>query len=72
MTSELFLFCALWVAVQYAFIGIMNIILLIGFGDAQRLSRQGAAEGNEVDQIGPLDIGTIAQAGERCVEKVRI
>ena len=44
--------------------------MLIGFGDAQRLSRQGAAEGNEVDQIGPLDIGTIAQAGERCVEKV--
>ena len=41
-----------------------------GFGDAQRLSRQGAATGNEVDEIGPLDIGTIAQAGERCVEKV--
>lgn len=41
-----------------------------GFGDAQRLSRQGAASGNEVDDIGPLDIGTIAQAGERCVEKV--
>jgi len=41
-----------------------------GFGNAQRLSRQGAANGNEVDDIGPLDIGTIAQAGERCVEKV--
>ena len=43
-----------------------------GFGDAQRLSRQGAASGNEVDDIGPLDIGTIAQAGERCVEKVML
>jgi hypothetical protein len=42
-----------------------------GFGNAQRLSRQGAANGaNEIDDIGPLDIGTIAQAGERCVEKV--
>ena len=43
-----------------------------GFGNAQRLSRQGAANGaNEIDDIGPLDIGTIAQAGERCVEKVK-
>ena len=44
-----------------------------GFGNAQRLSRQGAANGaNEIDDIGPLDIGTIAQAGERCVEKVKL
>lgn len=41
-----------------------------GFGNDKRLSRQGAANGDEVDDIGPLDIGTIAQAGERCVEKV--
>ena len=46
------------------------LFLKIGFGNAQRLSRQGAANGEEVDEIGPLDIGTIAQAGERCVEKV--
>ena len=47
-----------------------RLFLKIGFGNAQRLSRQGAANGEEVDEIGPLDIGTIAQAGERCVEKV--
>ena len=45
--------------------------LYVGFGNDQRLSRQGAANGDEVDEIGPLDIGTIAQAGERCVEKVQ-
>ena len=50
-----------------------HMIWFKGFGNAQRLSRQGAANGaNEIDDIGPLDIGTIAQAGERCVEKVKL
>ena len=48
-----------------------NCFVHIGFGNDKRLSRQGAANGDEVDEIGPLDIGTIAQAGERCVEKVK-
>ena len=57
---------------QLIFIFFIINLLNKGFGDAQRLSRQGAASGNEVDDIGPLDIGTIAQAGERCVEKVML
>lgn len=40
-----------------------------GFGNAQRFSRQGAANGNEIEDA-PIDIGTVAAAGERCVEKV--
>lgn len=40
-----------------------------GFGNIQRLSRQGAANGNEIEDA-PIDLGTVAAAGERCVEKV--
>lgn len=34
------------------------------------ISRQGADGGAEVEEEGPLDLGSISAAGERCVEKV--